>query len=469
MSNRRKFTLLCAVATLLTGPAAAATTISLTDVGGVPGGEALNTEAFARGMERVSASGGGVLKVPDGVWLTGPIVFKSDVELHLDDEALVVFTPDRKQYPIVVNDLAGEHDVHCTSPLTGTGLRNVKITGHGVFDGSGDSWRPQKKDKLKPRQWEKFVKTHPGFVTPDGKQWYPSEMAWRGEVEARELMKQDKWDIALYEQYRDFLRPKMVRFIACSNLTISGVTFANSPMWTVNPVLCTNVVIKGIQVRNPEWGQNTDSVDIESCNGVRVSRCEFSGGDDGICLKSGQQTLGYRVGVPCENIKVEHCKVYSGHGGFVIGSEMSGGVRNVEVKGCTFIGTETGLRFKTQRGRGGVVENIKISNIVMRDIIGDALTMTMSYDGRSVIEKQADGTKVSDESAAFPVDEGTPIFRDIKIRDVTCLGCNSVGTMTALPEMPLRGFSLRDAVFKNAKKDLTVTYFEDPVLEYVLR
>ena len=443
----------------------AAIAISLTDVGGVADGETLNTEAFAKGMEQVVAAGGGVLNVPAGVWLTGPIVFKSGVELHLADEALVVFTPDRTKYPIVVNDLAGEHDVVCTSPLTGTGLVDVKITGRGVFDGGGDWWRPHKRDKMRPRQWEAFLASHPGFVTPDGKQWYPSEMAWRGETEARRLMAEDKWDVALYEPYRDFLRPKMVRFIACRNLTIEGVTFRNSPMWTVNPVLCTNVVLKGVQVRNDEWGQNTDSLDIESCNGVLVSHCEFSGGDDGICLKSGKEDAGYRIGVPCENVRVEHCRVFSGHGGFVIGSEMSGDVRHVVVKGCAFVGTETGLRFKTARGRGGVVEDIDISDIFMKDILGDALTLTMAYGGRSVVEEAEEGVKGADGFVP-PVNVGTPVFRDIRIRNVTCLGSKSIGTMSAIPEMPIRGFSLRNAVFKNAGSDLTVRHFADPVIEY---
>ena len=346
-----------------------AVTISLSDVGGVADGETLNTEAFARGMAQVSEAGGGVLDVPAGVWLTGPIIFKSGVELHLDDAALVVFTRDLSQYPIVVNELGNGRDIVCTSPLTGTGLHDVKITGRGVFDGNGDAWRPQKRDKLTPKAWERFVKSHGGFVTPDGRQWHPSEMAWRGEAEARRLMAEDKWDVALYEPYRAFLRPKMVRFMKCANLTIEGVTFRNSPMWTVNPVLCTNVVIRGVQVRNESWAQNTDSLDIESCNGAKVTDCAFSGGDDGICLKSGKEDPGYR-GVPCEKIEVEGCKVFNGHGGFVIGSETSGGVRHVRVRNCVFAGTETGLRFKTARGRGGVVEDIEISNIFMKDILG---------------------------------------------------------------------------------------------------
>lgn len=442
-----------------------ALTISLADVGGVADGVTLNTEAFARGIEKVSEAGGGVLNVPAGVWMTGPIVFKSGVELHLDDAAVVVFTKDHSQYPIVVNELGKGRDVVCTSPLTGTGLTDVKITGRGVFDGGGDWWRPQKRDKLRIRDWDRFVDVHKGFITPDGKMWYPSEMAWRGEVEARQLMAEDKWDVALYEPYREFLRPKMVRFMKCTNLTLEGVTFRNSPMWTVNPVLCTNVVIKGIAVRNESWAQNTDSLDVESCNGVKVLRCAFSGGDDGVCLKSGKQDPGYRIGIPCENIEVDGCKVFNGHGGFVIGSEMSGGVRHVRVKNCTFIGTETGLRFKTARGRGGVVEDIEISDIYMKDILGDALTMTMSYDGRSTIEKQEAGDR-DWEAARFAVDKGTPIFRNIHIRDLTCIGCKSIGTMAALPEMPIRGFSLRNAVFKNAGSDLTVRHFADPVIEY---
>ena len=444
----------------------ASLTLSLADCGAVGDGATLNTKAFEQGLSAVNAAGGGVLNVPAGVWLTGPIVLESDVELHLDDSALVVFTRDHSQYPIVVNDLNGEHDIVCRSPLTGTGLKNVKITGRGVFDGSGDAWRPQKAVKMKERDWKAFLKTHPGFVTPDGKMWYPDEMAWRGEIEARQMMKDDKWDTALYEPYHEFLRPKMVRFIACENLTIEGVTIRNSPMWTVNPVLCTNVVIRNIQVRNDDFAQNTDSIDVESCNGVTISGCEFSGGDDGICLKSGQQTRGYRIGRVCENIAVENCKVFNGHGGFVIGSEMSGGVRNVTVRNCAFVGTETGLRFKTARGRGGVVENIDIRGIVMKDILGDALTMTMAYAGKSTLEE----TGTDGEPAAVPaVDGGTPVFRDIRIADVTCLRARSVGTMSALPEMPVRGFSLTRAFFSGTTQDLVVKYFQDPVLEYVRR
>ncbi len=442
----------------------AAVAVSLTEVGGVADGRTLNTDAFARGMERVSSAGGGVLRVPKGVWLTGPIEFKSGVELNLADEALVVFTSDHSKYPIVVSDLAGEKDVYAKSPLTGTGLRDVAITGRGVFDGAGDTWRPLKKAKMMEREWQKHLKRLPGFVTPDGKMWYPSEIAWKGEIEAPKLMREGVWEAGAYEKYRDFLRPKMVRFISCTNLTIRGVTFMNSPMWTINPVLCKDVHIDSVQVRNVEWGQNTDSIDIESCEDVVVKDCEFSGGDDGICLKSGKEDVGYRIGVPCRNIHVERCKVFHGHGGFVIGSEMSGGVSNVVVKGCTFIGTETGLRFKTARGRGGVVENIEIKDIVMKDILHDALTMTMSYDGRSVQERALDPRSDGSEEI-HPFNEGTPVFRDIRIEGIRCFGAKSTGTMTALPESPVAGFVLKDAIFAGTGARLKLEHFKGSEVE----
>ena len=208
----------------------------------------------------------------------------------------------------------------------------------------------------------------------------------------------------------------------------------------MNPALCEDVSILNVQVRNLPTAQNSDALDLESCRRAVIRNCVFDAGDDGICIKSGKDAAGRRIGVPCEDVLVEGCTVYHAHGGFTIGSEMSGGVRNFIVRNCTFMGTDIGLRFKSTRGRGGVVENIFISDIRMENIPGDAINFNLYYEGRSPLDKAGAGTETN-----FPaVTEETPSFRDIHLENIICRGAQNAIVLEGLPEMPLSDITLKN-------------------------
>jgi polygalacturonase len=232
--------------------------------------------------------------------------------------------------------------------------------------------------------------------------------------------------------------------------------------------MCENVIIEDVLVRNPSYAQNGDALDLESCKNALIINSRFDAGDDGICIKSGKDADGRRRGIPCENVVVKGCTVFAGHGGFVVGSEMSGGVKNIMVEQCQFLGTDVGLRFKSTRGRGGIVENIFIKNISMTDIKTDAITFNMYYGGKSVAEMLADGDN-PDNVTKQPVTEETPIFRNIDIKNVVCNGAGRAMEFNGLPEMPINGIKLqnitilakKDAVFTNCenitKKNVNIT------------
>src|SRR5690606_35184650 len=184
---------------------------------------------------------------------------------------------------------------------------------------------------------------------------------------------------------KDFLRPVMVSLVGCNKVLLDGPTFQNSPAWNLHPLMCSNVILRNLTVRNPWYSQNGDGVDLESCKNVLIYNNTFDVGDDAICFKSGKNEDGRKRGMATENVIVKNNVVYHGHGGFVIGSEMSGGVKNVHVSNCTFLGTDVGLRFKSTRGRGGVVENIYISDIDMTNIPTESIRFNMFYGGNAPV------------------------------------------------------------------------------------
>ena len=391
-------------------------TVSLTQYGAKGDGKTLCTEAFSKAIDELSRQGGGRLSVPQGVWFTGPIVLKSHVDLHREKGAVILFSGDMDLYPVIETNYEGELRKHCQSPVSAVGQTDIAITGQGIIDGNGICWRPLKKEKVTEGQWKKF--TSKGGVFPRSTMWYPSE----------ERVK---------------MRPVLLYLESCRNVLLQGVTFQNSPNWCLHPLLCENLIVDQVMVRNPAYAQNGDAIDVESCRNVLVVNSSFDAGDDGICLKSGRDEQGRRRGRPTENVVVDGCTVFNGHGGFVVGSEMSGGVRNIWVNDCQFLGTDAGLRFKSCRGRGGVVENIYIRNISMADILGDAVTFDLFYGGKSVIEQLESGERINN-IAAEPVGEGTPVFRNIDSQHVVCRGAHRALWFNGLPEMPISDIRLSD-------------------------
>lgn len=430
--------------------------VNLKDFGAVGDGRTLCTDAFAKAVDALSAKGGGRLVVPRGVWHTGPIVLKSNINLYLEKGAVILFAADETLYPLIKTSFEGLDTRRCQSPLSANGAENIAITGQGVIDGNGQYWRPLKKAKVTEAQWKKF--TESGGVLKNKNLWLPSEGYAKGDAIADMNVPQGLNSEADWNSVKRFLRPVMVSLVSCRNVLLQGVIFQNSPAWNIHPLMCENIILDDVLVRNPAYAQNGDALDLESCKNALIVNSRFDAGDDGICIKSGKDADGRRRGRPCENVVVDGCTVFAGHGGFVVGSEMSGGVRNILVENCQFLGTDVGLRFKSTRGRGGIVENIFIDGISMNDIKTDAITFNMYYGGKSVSEMLADGDKPNNVDLK-PVDETTPIFRNINIKNVVCNGAGRAMEFNGLPEMPIDGITLEnidiiassDAEFSNYK------------------
>ena len=432
--------------------------VSVKDFGGVGDGVTLNTEAFAKAMKHLSDKGGGHLDVPAGIWLTGPIEILSNCDLHVTPNAVIIFDPDRDLYPIIQTVFEGLDTRRCESPVHAEGARNISITGGGVLDGSGEAWRMVKKSKLTDGEWRKLVASG-GIVSRDGRIWYPDEgfekatMFSNMNVPSVDLT-EEQWN-----EIKSFLRPNMVSLRNCENVLLEDCSFQNSPCWNVHPLMCKNLIVNCVNIRNPYYSQNGDAIDVDSCENVLITNSTFDAGDDGICIKSGKDADGRRRARPCKNLIVDNCTVFHGHGGFTVGSEMSGGVENIKVSNCRFLGTDVGLRFKSKRGRGGVVKNIYINDIYMKDILADAILFDLFYGGKSAVEAAAE----KDETVnvpAVPVDETTPEFRDIYISNVCCNGASKAMLFNGLPEMPVTNINVSDCTI-TADEGITLRNSQD--------
>ncbi|MBN2613088.1 MAG: glycoside hydrolase family 28 protein [Bacteroidales bacterium] len=421
--------------------------VEITAYGAIPGGQVLNTKAFAEAIAHVSEKGGGKVVVPRGIWLTGPVEMKSNVNLHVAEGALVIFSKNFDDYPLIKTSFEGLETYRCISPIYGIDLENVAITGKGIIDGSGDAWRPVKKSKLTESQWKKLIASG-GVLNKNGNSWYPSEKALRG-IEGSDMnVPRGRKTREDFMEIKDFLRPVMVSLVKCKNVLLDGPTFQNSPAWNLHPLMCENVILRNLTVKNPWYSQNGDGLDLESCKNALVYNCNFDVGDDAICFKSGKDSTGRARAMPTENVIVKECVVYHGHGGFVVGSEMSGGVRNVHVSNCTFIGTDVGIRFKSTRGRGGVVENIYISNINMIDIPTEPIHFNLYYGGNSPVPEPDEPIVVQNKSVIPPVSEKTPQFKNIYMKNIVCKGAARAAILQGLPEMNIQNIQIEDAVLE---------------------
>ena len=430
-------------------------TVSIKDFGGIAGGNVKNTEAFKKAIDALVKKGGGKLVVPRGMWLTGPIVLQSNINLHIEEGAFVVFSKDKNDYPLVDVSFEGLNTIRCQSPVSAKNAKNIAITGKGVIDGSGDAWRAVKKSKMAESQWKEIVASG-GILSKDGKTWYPSESYKKGFESSSSFNVPDKISKSELESVKDFLRPVMVSIVGCDKVLLDGPTFQNSPAWNLHPLMTSNLILRNLTVRNPWYSQNGDGVDLESCKNVLIYDNTFDVGDDAICIKSGKNEDGRKRGMPTENVIIKNNVVYHGHGGFVIGSEMSGGARNIHVSDCTFIGTDIGLRFKTTRGRGGVVENIYVKNIDMINIPTQTIGFNMFYEGASpVLEdgQKEEGNKAPEKT--FPVTEETPIFRNIYFKNINAVNSYEAITINGLAEMNIKNIVIEDSQF-DTKKALTI-------------
>ena len=383
-------------------------TVTLTDFGGVGDGVTLNTEAFRKAISALTKKGGGRLVVPQGVWLTGPIQLKDNIDLHITRNAIVLFSPDKSLFV----DKDGKSS-RCDAGIKASKRKNIAITGEGIVDGNGAQWRPVKRGKVSDVEWKRF-KEIGGVERGNGQLWYPWDV------------KAGYPNIAETPEQQEKMRQDLVRLTDCENVLIKGVTFQNSPRFHVHPCNSRNVIIDGVTVRCPWNAQNGDAIDISDCHQVLIVNSVVDAGDDGLCMKSGNMKPTALVN-GCEDILIQDNTVFHAHGGFVIGSESITGMKRIVVRQCQFSGTDTGLRFKSGIGRGGKTEDIFISDIVMNDITDEAIVFQCDY-----VDRPA-GHDEKKETKAVKL-EKVPDFTDLAITRVVCRG-----TKTAIKAKGVEG------------------------------
>ncbi len=413
--------------------------VNIVEFGAVPDGHTLNTKVFADAIAACAKAGGGTVVVPAGTWLTGPIRLESNINLHVEKGALVQFSKNIDDYPFIENPGGRQNRYGRAQLISAYKAKNIAITGGGIFNGTGEIWRYVLREDLTELQWKALVASG-GIVSANGEEWWPSEKAMGAEIFFKEsanakkmLTKED------YESTKEYLRPNLVNFIECTDILLDGPTFENSPRYHIIPQQCENLIIRNVNVLAPVYGKNTDAIDPSACRNVVIYNCMIDVGDDGICLKPGTIAFSQKPGPACENIVVADCVVYHAHGGFVIGSESNGGARNVSVHNCVFIGTDVGLRFKSARGRGGVIEKIFIDGIQMREIVTDAILFDMYYSGGAPdVEARKDLTI----RKAEPVTDRTPQFKDFFVKNIVCNGADRAVVINGLPELSIKNMIL---------------------------
>ncbi len=394
-------------------------TFSITDFGAVAGGEVKNTEAFAAAIAAVKEAGGGTVVVPPGVWLTGAVHLVSHMTLELQSGATLLFSQDFEDYPFVESRWAGT-ELWMFSPLLfGKDLENVTITGKGTIDGNPQKW------------WDYFQ-----MVMADG------DTKPLGDLE-KQLAKLNKGRYELTDAgggglFAQFLRPPLLEMNNCRDVRLDGFVVQNSPFWNTHLTYCTNVTVHDVTFRNPNGAPNGDGLDLDSCNGVRVSNCCFDTNDDCLALKSGMNDDGHRVGKPTENVTITNCTMLRGHGGVVMGSDGAGGVRRVTVSNCIFIGSDRGIRLKSNRGRYSVFQDIRFENIIMQNVMCP-IVMNLYY--------TCGATEYTREMIADPGEReiltSTPWIKNIHIANVTSRGHSAAaGVMLGLPERPIENVTL---------------------------
>jgi polygalacturonase len=385
---------------------------NILDFGAKADGQTLITQNIKSAIDSLSAKGGGTLFFPAGEYLTGPIILKSNITIYIDAGAVLKFTDDFDQYlPFVQTRWEGVSMKSFCPLFYAYEAENITITGRGKIDGQGKKW------------WNEHLKNAVEYRT---NKKIANENKWQ------KLWGEENKDVKVMDYYKStlalkFFRPPFIQPYRCKNVLVEGITIVNSPFWTVNPEFCDNVTVRSVTILNPK-SPNTDGVNPESCRNVHISDCHISVGDDCITIKSGRDFDGRNHNVPCENITITNCTMLSGHGGVVIGSEMSGSVRKVAISNCIFDGTDRGIRLKSMRGRGGIVEEIRVSNIVMKDIKIEAFTFDLYYGD-------------TDEG---PVSEETPCFRNIHISDVTGSNVKQACKIAGIKEMPITNLTFNN-------------------------
>ncbi|MBD3375168.1 glycoside hydrolase family 28 protein [candidate division KSB1 bacterium] len=396
----------------------AKTVYDITEYGARSGGATLCTEAIQATIDDCHEAGGGKVIIPAGEWLSLPLTLRSHVHIELMPGAVLKASQEIDDYPSVFGRWEGIEKEVYASLFTGHDLTNVSLTGRGTVDGQGEVWWEAHEINKAMRKKAGITEREP--LNPPG-----SPLKWP--------------------------RPRLVNLYNCTNVLIRDLTFIDSPAWTIHPVYCQDVTVDNIRIIQPYESPNTDGINPESCQNVRISNCFVDCGDDCITIKSGYNEDGRRVNIPCENIVITNCTFAHGRSAVGIGSETSGGVRNVVVSNCVFKNTYRGLRIKSARGRGNVVENIRATNIVMENV-GTGISLDMFYGG-------------NDESPR-PVTVGTPHFRNIRYSHITGTNIRLAGEVLGLPEAPMENIVFED-VYLEAQEGLNVLFAKDFTLRDV--
>ncbi len=357
-------------------------------------------------IDSLASEGGGTLYFPAGKYLTGAIVMKSNITLWLDAGSVILFSDDFDDYlPMVPSRWEDVRVKNFKSQIYAYQCENIAIRGSGHLEGQGKKWWDHK------------------FSLDAGR---PVDGRWQ-EIFRKENTELLKRNVYLQDKH-DFLRPPMVTTYECKNVLIEGVSFSNPPFWTIMPCFSENITITGITIRNTGESPNTDGIDPSSCRNVHISNCHISVGDDCIVIKSGRDEDGREAGVPTENVTITNCTMLEGHGGVVIGSEMSGGVRRVTISNCVFEGTDRGIRLKTMRGRGGEIQDLRVSNITMNNMVREGIMINMRYQ----------------PTEPEPVSERTPAINSIQLSNINIRGARQAVAIYGLEEREASGISFDD-------------------------
>ncbi len=398
----------------ITPPVFAEKVFDITKFGAIGNGKKDCSKAFKTAVERCNTSGGGTVLVPKGIFLTGAVYLKSNVNLYISKDAVVRFHTDPVKYlPLVYTRWEGVECMNYSPLIYAYDEENIAVTGDGVLDGQGShdywwSWKGKKEAGWKPGE--------------------PNQESAR-----KKLFEMGENGIPVSERVfgeGSYLRPNFFAPYKCKNVLIKGVTFKNSPMWFLNPVLCSNVSIIGVTVEG--LGPNNDGCDPESCSDVLIKNCFFNTGDDCISIKSGRNADGRRVNTPCENIVIQDCIMKNGHGGVVIGSEMSGGVRNVYAENCKMDSPNLDrvLRIKTNATRGGIVENVFVRNIKVGQVAEAVVKIDFYYE--------------EGDRGGF-----TPIVRNIEIENIECNKSQYGIWIRAYDRSPVTDILIQNCKFNN--------------------
>lgn len=359
------------------------------------------TDAIQTALDDCAESGGTV-HIPPGTYRSAPLQVGSQTTLHLAAGATLSFLGDFREFPSAESRWEGWDQVGFHPCLWVVNAENVAINGRGTIDGSGEYW------------WDLYE-------TPESER--PEEL--RERLAGFHERNEQSDDVSSFT-----LRPPLLQVYDSRNVRVSGITLQNSPFWNTHVVYSEDVSVNGVAIENPADAPNGDGIDIDSSRLVRITDTYINAGDDAICIKSGKDREGREVGEPAECITVANCTIEHGHGGVVIGSEMSGSVRDVVVTNCTFTDTDRGVRLKTQRGRGGTVEDLRFNNIGMRRVVCPFVINGYYF--------------TSIDSDPEPVDETTPMIRNVSFHHITARDVASAGFLAGLPEQHFEGIEFTD-------------------------